>query len=271
MVEAQADPDNRFIGAVPQLYDRHLGPIFFRPYAQEVAERLKPGERAILETAAGTGVATRTMAAARPDSRIVATDLNQAMLDIAAAAPPARTSSWQQADAQALPFADVVRSRRLLLRRHVHARQARRPTARRGGSCGRAGASCSRSGTESRPNPVQATGSMPRSAELFPDDPPRFFARTPCGYHDRGPDRARASPGGLRTGRGGGGAPRRRGRLDPGRGRGLVPGHAHARPDRGARRVGVAPRHRGRRDGASRTVRRRAVPGAPASLGGGGG
>jgi SAM-dependent methyltransferase len=23
-------------------------------------------------------------------------------------------------------------------------------------------------------------------AGLFPDDPPRFFARTPCGYHDKG-------------------------------------------------------------------------------------
>ena len=102
----QADPDNRFIGAVPQLYDRNLGPIFFQPYAQEVAEHLKPGERAILETAAGTGVVTRTMAAARPDSRIVATDLNQAMLDIAAAVDPPPNASWQQADAQALPFAD---------------------------------------------------------------------------------------------------------------------------------------------------------------------
>ena len=185
MVEVQADPDNRFIGAVPQLYDRHLGPIFFRPYAQEVAERLKPGERAILETAAGTGVVTRTMAAARPDSRIVATDLNQAMLDIAAAVDPPPNASWQQADAQALPFADgsfdlVVCCFGVMF---MPDKQAAYGEARRVLRSG--GRFLFTVWDRIDTNPVQATVDATVSG-LFPDDPPRFFARTPCGYHDRG-------------------------------------------------------------------------------------
>ena len=79
------ETDKVFAGPVPQLYDQHLGPILFQPFADAVAERLGEADRDILETAAGTGVVTRAMMAALPQSRIVATDLNQAMLDVAAA------------------------------------------------------------------------------------------------------------------------------------------------------------------------------------------
>ena len=61
----------------------------------------------ILETAAGTGVVTAALHRALPDAEIVATDLNQAMLDVAAAARSVRTrSTFQQADAHRLPFED---------------------------------------------------------------------------------------------------------------------------------------------------------------------
>ena len=62
----------------------------------------------MLETAAGTGVLTRALASRlAPSARIVATDLNQPMLDQAARRQAETAASqWQQADALALPFAD---------------------------------------------------------------------------------------------------------------------------------------------------------------------
>ena len=99
--------DSLFTGSVPALYDRCLGPLLFVPYARDIAARaalLRPGR--VLETAAGTGIVTEALAAALPDAEIVATDLNQAMLDIAGARGlPARVN-FQAADAQALPFPD---------------------------------------------------------------------------------------------------------------------------------------------------------------------
>ena len=68
--------DTLFTGPVPQLYDQHLGPILFQPFAAVIAERLDLREREILETAAGTGIATQAILAARPGSTITATDLN---------------------------------------------------------------------------------------------------------------------------------------------------------------------------------------------------
>ena len=55
-----AGNDAVFAGSIPALYDRHLGPFLFEPYAEHVARRmanLKSG--ALLETAAGTGIVTR--------------------------------------------------------------------------------------------------------------------------------------------------------------------------------------------------------------------
>ena len=78
--------DALFAGSIPALYHDHLGPMLFEPYAQDLARRaaaLRP--RRILETAAGTGIVTEAMVKAIPQAEIVATDLNQAMLDIAAA------------------------------------------------------------------------------------------------------------------------------------------------------------------------------------------
>src|SRR5215217_8194657 len=98
------ETDKVFAGPVPQLYDRHLGPILFQPFAEAVAERLGEADRTILETAAGTGIVTRAIAAAVPRSSILATDLNQAMLDVAAEKTKARNVTWRQADALSLPI-----------------------------------------------------------------------------------------------------------------------------------------------------------------------
>ena len=98
--------DSVFAGSIPALYDRYLGPALFDPYAADLARRVVDlSAGAVLETAAGTGRVTRVLAQALPDSvSIVATDLNQAMLDFATAQPGGDRVSWRQADALALPF-----------------------------------------------------------------------------------------------------------------------------------------------------------------------
>ena len=99
--------DASFSGSIPELYDRHLGPVLFEPYAADLAARLSQlPVHDLLETAAGTGVVTRALARALPGARLTATDLNQAMLDRAAQLTGPSQVTWRQADAQALPFAD---------------------------------------------------------------------------------------------------------------------------------------------------------------------
>jgi SAM-dependent methyltransferase len=103
------DTDQVFRGSIPALYDEFLSPMFFAPYARDMAARLRAlHPRRVLETAAGTGIVTRALAAALPqDATIEATDLSQPMLEQAARHPSAPGISWRQADAQALPFPDA--------------------------------------------------------------------------------------------------------------------------------------------------------------------
>ncbi len=102
------DADRIFAGSIPQLYERYLVPLIFEPYAADLASRVAPREPSrVLEVAAGTGVVTRQLANALPPSvSIVATDLNQPMLDQAAAAGITRPVEWRQADAMQLPLPD---------------------------------------------------------------------------------------------------------------------------------------------------------------------
>src|SRR3954467_7640829 len=77
--------DVRFSGSVPANYERYMVPLLFRPYAELLAQRAAGfAPDRILEPAAGTGVVTAALAEALPDAEIVATDLNQPMLDVAA-------------------------------------------------------------------------------------------------------------------------------------------------------------------------------------------
>src|SRR6266478_8122375 len=85
-----AATDKLFAGSIPEIYARFLVPLIFESYARDLAERMARLEpRDVLETAAGTGVLTRAIASRLPaPARIVATDLNQPMLDHAAAKQP---------------------------------------------------------------------------------------------------------------------------------------------------------------------------------------
>src|SRR6266542_1667818 len=99
--------DTVFAGSIPEIYDRYLVPLIFGSYAVDLAQRVGAADpRRILETAAGTGVVTRAMETRLPaHTRIVATDLNVAMLNQAKARQSeSRRIEWRQADALALPF-----------------------------------------------------------------------------------------------------------------------------------------------------------------------
>lgn len=98
--------DKVFSNSIPELYDTYLAPLIFEPYATDLAARLtaRPLAR-VLEIAAGTGVVTRALASALPASAaIVATDLNQPILDRATGKGTSWPVEWRQADAMNLPF-----------------------------------------------------------------------------------------------------------------------------------------------------------------------
>ena len=92
-----------FVGSIPELYDRYMGPVLFEPYAEELVRRV-PERARVLEVAAGTGRVTRKLAARGHE--VVATDLNGPMLEEARRHTQGNVT-WQVADAQALPFPDA--------------------------------------------------------------------------------------------------------------------------------------------------------------------
>jgi ubiquinone/menaquinone biosynthesis C-methylase UbiE len=103
MSEANA----RFLGTIPELYDRHLGPVIFEPYAADLARRVTVAKTAqVLEVACGTGILTQKLRAClSPTVQLVATDLNQPMIDYARSKLGAPEGiEWRTADAAALPF-----------------------------------------------------------------------------------------------------------------------------------------------------------------------
>lgn len=104
------DQHAAFVGSIPENYDRYLGPCLFEPYALDIAQRVQVSEGAsVLEIACGTGILTHHLRNSLPKSaRLVATDLNEAMLAYAAGKfAPNEAVEWKQADATSLPFADA--------------------------------------------------------------------------------------------------------------------------------------------------------------------
>jgi SAM-dependent methyltransferase len=190
--------DRVFAGAVPKIYESALVPLIFEPYADDMARRVAARQPArLLEVAAGTGAVTRKLAARLPaETSIVATDLNQPMLDEAAAVGTVRPVTWRQADASDLPFDD-----------------------------GSFDAAVCQFGTMFFPDKPKAFSEVHRVlapggtfffnvwdgvtnnefaqtlsqalAAVFPDDPPNFLERTPYGYSDRATIEADLARGGF--------------------------------------------------------------------------
>ena len=180
------ETDKVFAGSIPKIYDTHLVPMIFEPYAADLLTRLSstPLSR-ILEVAAGTGVVTRALASALPESvSIVATDLNQAMLDQAAAVGTERPVEWRQADAARLPFPEetfdavVCQFGAMFFPDRPLAFSEARRVLRPGGVF--IFSVWDRIAENEFADAVEAA-----MESLFPEDPPRFLSRTPYGYHDR--------------------------------------------------------------------------------------
>lgn len=103
------DKNAIFGGSIPENYDRYLGPSFFEPFANDLVARLDPKlHRDVLEIACGTGIVTRQLRDRLPaEARLVATDLNPAMLALAKKKfDPKENVTWLEADALSLDFAD---------------------------------------------------------------------------------------------------------------------------------------------------------------------
>lgn len=177
--------DKVFAGSIPAFYDTYLTPLIFEPYANDLAARVarRPVQR-VLEVAAGTGVVTRTLVdALGSDVEIVATDLNQPMIDHAASVRSDANVKWMQADAQALPFDDASFDA-------VACQFAVMFFPDRAGAFAEARRVLKPGGwlhfnvwdrIEANEFADVVTTAM---AKLFPADPPRFLARTPHGCAD---------------------------------------------------------------------------------------
>lgn len=89
-------------------YDEFLGPMFFEPYAIEVAERIDPSSISVaLEIAAGTGRVTRHLRKRiSASAKLIASDISETMLTVAKEKLAGLDIDWQKTDAQQLPFSD---------------------------------------------------------------------------------------------------------------------------------------------------------------------
>ena len=178
------DMELRFTGSVPASYDRLMVPLIFQPYADELARRasaLRP--KRILETAAGTGVVTQALHDALPDAEIVATDLNQPMLDVAQERIGSSNVQFRQADAQQLPFEDcsfdlvVCQFGSMFFPDKVLGHSQARRVLREGGNYLLAiWDAIERNGASAVAQRVLI--------DLFPEDPPLFLCEGPFGYSD---------------------------------------------------------------------------------------
>jgi ubiquinone/menaquinone biosynthesis C-methylase UbiE len=184
---ASGPGDAAFTSSIAELYDRHLAPMIFEPYALDLARRVAALDPTrVLEIAAGTGVATRALARALPARvDLVATDLNPAMLGRAAAVGTPRPVRWQQADAAHLPFDDArfdvaaCQFGAMFFPDKARAFSEARRVLRRGGALVFS--------VWDRLEENEFTDTVVAAlARLFPRDPPQFMARTPHGYFDPG-------------------------------------------------------------------------------------
>ncbi len=178
--------DKVFAGSIPEFYDTLMVPLIFSGYAADLARRIAVhSPLTVLETAAGSGAVTRALGPLLGETaRYVVTDLNQPMLDYAASkyGTDARVT-WKQADALALPFDDdafdaVCCQFGVMFfpdrtAGYLEARRVLKPGGR------------FLFNVWDRIEENEFASHVTEAVALvFPDDPPRFLARTPHGYFD---------------------------------------------------------------------------------------
>ena len=180
------DSDKVFAGSIPELYDTYLVPLIFEAYANDLAERTAAlAPKTVLETAAGSGVVARALASRlASNASYTVTDLNQPMLDHAANKQGSDNRIiWRQADALDLPFDDASFDAAICqfgvmffpdrIAGYAEARRVLIP-----------GGSFLFNVWDHIDANEFADVVTEAAAVAFPDDPPRFLARTPHGYHD---------------------------------------------------------------------------------------
>lgn len=179
------DTDKVFTGSIPKLYETHLVPLIFEPYAADLANRLAARSvTCVLEIAAGTGVVTRSLASVLPETvSIVATDLNQPMLDQAAAIGTKRPVEWRQADAMQLPFRDGMFDAVLCQFGVMFFPEKSKAFSEAHRVLKSGGVFIFNVWDHIKENEFADTVTAALES-LFPEDPPRFLARTPHGYFD---------------------------------------------------------------------------------------
>ncbi len=179
------ESDKIFAGSIPMLYEEYLVPLIFEPYAKDLANRVSARRPTrLLEIAAGTGVVTRHLASVLAENvSIVATDLNRVMLETAAKTGTSRPVDWREADAMQLPFGDgefdavVCQFGVMFFPDKAKAFSEARRVIRRGGVF--------LFNVWDRIEENEFADTVTTALEsLFPENPPRFMARTPHGYHD---------------------------------------------------------------------------------------
>ncbi len=178
--------DRQFAGSIPEFYDRFMVPLIFEPFARDLAERVsKSAPAEVLETAAGTGVLTRALSSRlSAKAHMIVTDLNQPMLDFAKQRHGRNDRiEWKQADALALPFKDqsvdvvVCQFGAMFFPDKIAGFKEAHRVLKVGGHF--------IFNVWDRISENDFADVITQAlATFFPNDPPRFLARTPHGYHD---------------------------------------------------------------------------------------
>jgi SAM-dependent methyltransferase len=188
----------RFVGSIPENYDRGLGPVLFADWAVNVARQVaEAGPKSVLELAAGTGIVTRALRdeLAR-DCELVVTDLNPPMLEVARAKFQSdELVRFEQADATALPYDDnsfdyVICQFGVMFfpdkkASHTDVLRVLKP-----------GGTYLFTLWDSFEANTFAGLIHETIARFFPDDPPGFY-KVPYGYHDAGEIKGLASDAGF--------------------------------------------------------------------------
>lgn len=181
------------------LYERHLGPALFEPYAIDLAHRVAENcaEGSILEMACGTGIVTRQLRAhLKPTVALTATDINPGMLDYAQKKLNATERiTWKQADIANLPFTDasfnvaVCQFGIMFVPDKDRAFREMRRVLAAGGLL----AFSVWNRMENNPWGIIAHETV---GGFFPDNPPQFF-KAPCSFYDVDVLRSLLSASGL--------------------------------------------------------------------------